>query len=88
LVLVAGIGCFVSVVRLEIRQFDEFTSESKILGKTPEQIVATCGTPWFNYAKHPDPYHAQAMGYKGPCGARCYIGFTNGVATKVLHYGK
>jgi hypothetical protein len=88
LILAAGVGCYIFMVRLEIRHFDQFTGESKILGKNPEQVIAMCGTPWFNYAEHPDPNHSQAIVYKGPYGDRCYIGFTNGVATKVLHYGK
>jgi hypothetical protein len=88
LVLVAGIGCFIFVVHLEIRQFDNRTAEPQILGKTPEQVISVYGTPYSDTADERDYTGNRVILLEGPWWERCRIEFTGGVAISVRHYSQ
>ena len=79
-------------IKQSIRRFDESTSEAKLIGKTPKQIISLCGTPYLDTINDTRswnrPEKDRLICYEGPWGELCRIEITDGVATKVEHYGK
>ena len=93
---VAGIAlCVVSFfLILEVRRlaFDAKTGESKILGKTPQQIISSFGTPERDNQIDINHFDMKEQGvivyYDDSSGEICRIQITNGIATRVEHFSK
>jgi hypothetical protein len=79
---------------LEVRSliFDVRTSESKILGKTPQQIIASFGTPEPDSHIYKNQFDMSEQGtiiyHDGSTGEVCRIEIIAGVATRVEHFSK
>jgi hypothetical protein len=92
---VSGMGYlwyrFVMIPRAEIAAFCEKTSDDKILGKTPDEVLTTFGRAWgdtVNSKNWPHPERQRVIAYSGPYGMICRIEFADGLATKVQHYSR
>jgi len=83
---------FIIIPRREIQRYDEYTAEAKILGHTPDQIIATYGKPDGDTIDDPktwpEPGRHRVMVFYGPYGETCRIELVDGVATEVEHYLK
>jgi hypothetical protein len=95
--LAVGVGAlrvaqFLDAQRTAIRTFDGATSEAKLRGKTPRQIITLLGKPYvdtINDSRNwPHPEHDRVITYQGPWGEMCRVEITDGAATKIEHYGK
>jgi hypothetical protein len=72
-------------------RFDSRSDETKIVGRTPQQVLVQIGPPDFDSINDPagsGTDEDRVMVYYGPWGDRCRIGFKGGVATRVTHWGK
>ena len=71
--------------RQKIVAFDQFMAPSKIIGKTPIQIVTMYGKPDYDTLDFPDPYlpkNSRVIVYQGPYDAVCRIEFISGKAAQ------
>lgn len=79
----------------QIQKFDQATSKSKLLGKTPEQILALLGKPAVD-ERRPDNgngtqgsfdmlYEGPFLSWGVPDRRMCYITFDNGRVSEVHH---
>ncbi len=74
-----------------IAAFDQFMAASKILGKSPAQIIAAYGKPDYDTLITPDgilPKNHRVMMYDGPDWESCYIEFIDDKAAKSNCQGK
>jgi len=73
--------------RQSLRKFEAATSEAKLLGKTPDQIIALLGTPYYDSINDPKtwPGKPRTICYLAAPGEVCCIEFDQGVAANVDH---
>jgi hypothetical protein len=76
----AGIWWIAHSMSAKVATFDAKTSQAKLIGLTPPQIIALLGNPIVN--------QSDAIAYEDSTGEICRIEITNGVATGVEHYMK
>jgi hypothetical protein len=92
-ILVSLVMCFVSIVlAIQIRAsiFDEEMSEAKIVGKTPQAIIAQFGTPFYDSRMESGGVKDRiSISYCDRWSHEiCKIEFTKGMATKVEYFNK
>jgi hypothetical protein len=85
LVLAVSVGYFELMVipRRKIAAFQQTMGPSKILGKTPTQIISVYGNPEFDSPDDVPPKDSHTMMYDGPCWEECFIKIANGKAVAV-----
>jgi hypothetical protein len=92
LAVIVSVAVNLHAARNAVIAFDNTTSSSRLMGKTPGQIVSLLGTPYFDSRVGPpatrDTDAECVIGYQGPWGEMCRIEVKAGVATKIEHYGK
>ena len=94
LIIVAlAIGYFAAIIipRRHVAAFDQFMAASRILGKSPTQIIAAYGKPDYDTLINLDstlPKNHRVMSYEGPDWESCYIEFIDGKAVKTNCAGK
>jgi hypothetical protein len=92
-VVAIRLALFVHEFRSRVRAFDQKTAAIVVVGKTPQQIIALFGTPYFDTNNDPPgtwhpQYEQRLIVYEDGTGETARIVVNGGVATEVTHYGK
>lgn len=76
----------IAVPQHKMARFEREMSGSRIIGKTPQKIMAIYGVPNYDTRRTPDPIlpsNYRLVAFNGPYGEKCFITFVDGKATKV-----
>jgi hypothetical protein len=75
-------------IRAIANAFDAKTSSAKLVGMTPQQIIALLGPPMTDTRTSGDTNQDCTIAYEDNSGEICRIEITKGAASNIEHYAK